>query len=357
MLISAGAFNLAPGDSVNVVFAIVTAKKDGYDDPALDTESQKANLYNNAGWALRAYNGEDRNNNGILDPGEDIDGDGKITRYVLPAPPYSPNVKVVPEDRKVTIYWDKRAEESIDPISAEKDFEGYRVYRTNTGFDLSEAQDLQAAFVKVAEFDSMYNSIGYNTGFSHVKMDEPEYFDGDTTAYWYKFEIENLLNGWQYVYSVSAFDRGDPENNLGSLESSSLASAQKVLPGTPATSDAGVKIGVYPNPYYGEAYWDGSSERLRKIYFYNLPAECEITIYTLSGDVVKRIQHDQASNGSDIRWFETYSKDGTQKMSGGEHAWDLVTDGDQATATGLYLFSVKDKQTGDIKTGKFLVVK
>ncbi len=357
MLISAGAFNLAPGDSVNVVFAIVTAKKDGYDDPALDTESQKANLYNNAGWALRAYNGEDRNNNGILDPGEDIDGDGKITRYVLPAPPYSPNVKVVPEDRKVTIYWDKRAEESIDPISAKKDFEGYRVYRTNTGFDLSEAQDLQAAFVKVAEFDSMYNSIGYNTGFSHVKMDEPKYFDGDTTAYWYKFEIENLLNGWQYVYSVSAFDRGDPENNLGSLESSSLASAQKVLPGTPATSEAGVKIGVYPNPYYGEAYWDGSSERLRKIYFYNLPAECEITIYTLSGDVVKRIQHDQASNGSDIRWFETYSKDGAQKMSGGEHAWDLVTDGDQATATGLYLFSVKDKQTGDIKTGKFLVVK
>ena len=44
-------------------------------------------------------------------------------------------------------------------------------------------------------------------------------------------------------------------------------------------------------------------------------------------------------------------------MSGGEHAWDLITDNDQAIATGLYLFSVKDLSNGNIKTGKFLIVK
>jgi len=129
------------------------------------------------------------------------------------------------------------------------------------------------------------------------------------------------------------------------------------LPGTPATSDKNIEIGVYPNPYYGNAYWDGNSERLRKIYFYNLPAECEITIYTLSGDIVKKIRHNKESNGSDVRWFETYSKDETQKMSGGEHAWDLVSDNDQAIATGLYLFSVKDISNNNIKVGKFLVIK
>ena len=118
-----------------------------------------------------------------------------------------------------------------------------------------------------------------------------------------------------------------------------------------------VPVGVYPNPYYGNAYWDGNSERLRKIYFYNLPEVCEITIYTLSGNVVDRISHDQSSNGSDIRWFETFSNDGKQVMSGGEHAWDLVTKDDQAVATGLYLFTVKDQHTGKIKKGKFLIIK
>ena len=44
-------------------------------------------------------------------------------------------------------------------------------------------------------------------------------------------------------------------------------------------------------------------------------------------------------------------------MSGGEHAWDLVTDSDQAIATGLYLFTVKNKKNGNIKRGKFLVIK
>jgi len=357
VLITAGPFKtIAPGDSINITFAIVAAKKFGNDPAAYDTELQKKNLYSNAAWALRAYNGEDKNGNGVLDPGEDLDGDGKITRYILPAPPKNPVVKVVPQNRKVIIYWNKRSEFSVDPISGKRDFEGYRIYRTNAGFDLTETQDLQKALVKIAEFDSV-NNIGFNTGFDYIKLDKPVTFEGDTTKYYYKFEIDNLLNGWEYVYSVTAFDKGDPENNLQSLESSKLANAVKVLPGTLPTSDPNVKVGVYPNPYYGSAYWDGPSERLRKIYFYNLPKDCEIVIYTLSGDVVKRIHHTTASNGSDLRWFQTYSKDGSQQMTGGEEPWDLITDGDQAIASGMYLFTVKDNITGTIKTGKFLVIK
>lgn len=358
MLIAAGSFkSIPPGDSINVTFAIVCAKKFGNDPAAFDTELQKKNLYANAGWALRAYNGEDRNGNGVLDPGEDLNGNGKIDRYILPAPPRSPKVKVIPENQKVVVYWDRQAEYSIDPISGKMDFEGYKIYRTNAGFDLTASQNLQKSLVEIAEFDSIGDNIGFNTGFDYVKLKHPVTFNGDTTKYYYKFVTNDLLNGWQYVYSVTAFDKGDPKNNLGSLESSKLVNAQKVLPGTLPTSDPNVSVGVYPNPYYGNAYWDGNSERLRKIYFYNLPAKCEIIIYTLSGTVVKKIHHDQNSNGSDIRWFQTFSKDGKQRMSGGEHAWDLITDGDQAIATGLYLFTVKDLNTGDIKTGKFLIIK
>ncbi|MBK8947103.1 MAG: hypothetical protein IPM32_17795 [Ignavibacteriae bacterium] len=358
MLITSGIKNsLAPNDSVNVTFAIVAAKKTGNDLPSFDTDEQKSDFYLNASWALRAYNGEDKNANNILDEDEDLDGNGKITRYILPAPPTPPKIKVISQNQSVTIYWDKRSEQSIDPISAKKDFEGYRIYRTNPGYDLTESQDINSSLIMVAEFDSSINELGFNSGFDFIELESPITFEGDNTEYWYKFEIENQLNGWQYIYSVTAFDQGDKENNLESLESGPLANMQKVIPGTPSTEDENLEIGVYPNPYYGEAYWDGNSERLRKIYFFNLPQECEIIVYTLSGDIVKKIYHNQQSNGSDLRWFETFSKDGKQQMSGGEHAWDLITENDQAIATGLYLFTVKNEKNGNIKRGKFLVIK
>jgi len=359
ILITNGHFpTIAPGDSINVVFAIVCAKKYGPDPANLDTEEQKTNLYLNADWALRAYFGEDKNRNGILDPGEDLNSDGKITRYILPAPPIVPKVKVIPKDREVEIYWDKRAEASIDPISSKKDFEGYKLYRTQAGFDLTAGgQDILKSLIVLSQYDSAGNGVGYDTGFDFVTLDEPVTFPGDTTAYYYKYELTNLLNGWQYLFAVSAFDEGDPENNLDMLESSPLANLERVLPGTPATDDPELHVGVYPNPYYGNAIWDGSSEKLRKIYFYNLPSDCEITIYTLAGDIVKRIQHTDQSNSSEVRWFETYAPDKKQKFAGGEHAWDLLSDNEQAIATGMYLFTVKNNGSGEIKTGKFLVIK
>ena len=358
ILITDGYFkHLAPGDSINVVYAIVCAKKYGDDPAVLDNEEQKTNLYSNAEWALRAYFGEDRNRNGKLDPGEDLDGNGKITRYILPAPPSPPIVKVVPGNQSVSIYWDKGAEPSVDPISGKKDFEGYRLYRTEAGYDLNLSQDNLSSLVLLAQFDSAGNSVGFNTGFSKVELKNPVTFPGDNTKYYYRYDVNNLLNGWQYQFAVTAFDKGDPANNLESLESSPLVSMSRILPGTLPNNDDKAQVGVYPNPYYGNAIWDGNTERLRKIYFCNLPAECEITIYTLSGDIVKNIYHTSSSNGSNIKWFQTYASDGKQIMTGGEDAWDLLSNNDQAIATGLYLFTVKDTRTGEIKRGKFLIIK
>jgi hypothetical protein len=357
--------NIAPGDSINVVFAIVCAKKTGTALASLDTWEERETLYSNADWALRAYYGNDRNRDGVIssyvDPktgktiNEDIFGDGKIHRYILPAPPTSPKVHVEIGSNKSTIYWDKRAEASQDPISGLYDFAGYRVYRTNAGYDLNLDQSNLSSLVMLTQVDSA-GATGYNTGFKSVEMSSPVTFTGDTTKYWYKYDVPNLLNGWQYLFAVTAFDKGDPANNLDPLESSKLTNMVRVVPGTVAQEITHGPVGVYPNPYYGSALWDGNSERLRKIYFYNLPEECDITVYTLAGDVVKKFHHDKTSNGSDIRWFTTYA-DGTQKFAGGEHAWDLITDRDQAIATGLYLFTVKSTKDGSIQTGKFLIVK
>ena len=265
-------------------------------------------------------------------------------------------MKVINESRKVTIYWAANAEFSIDPISLKRDFEGYRIYRTNAGADIDPTKPLLTNFILNGDFDSI-NNTGNNTGFNYIKLNQAKTFQNDTNHYWYRFIYNNQLNGWQYVYSVTAYDKGDSANNLGTLESSLLANAVRIIPGSSTYEDETTPIGVYPNPYYGNALWDGQQERQRKLYFFNLPARCEITIYTVAGDVVDKFNHDSKTyNGSDIEWFNTYG-DGTQKMSGGEHAWDLITSHDQAIATGLYLFTVKNLNTGYVKKGKFLVIK
>jgi hypothetical protein len=266
-------------------------------------------------------------------------------------------VRVVPENQTVTIYWDKIAETSVDPISGKQDFEGYRVYRTNAGADLDQTKVLSQALILAGEFDRADDNVFYNTGFSKVKLASPIRFDGDATEYWYRMSIPNQLNGWQYVYTVTAFDAGDPVNNVESLESSRLQNARRVIPGTTPDAAATGDPRVYPNPYYVNALWDGNGERTRKLYFANLPARARIRVYTLAGDLVRSMAHDAAtSNGADTQWFTRYS-DGTQIMAGGEHAWDLITDNDQAIATGLYLFTVENLDNGDIKRGKFAIIK
>jgi hypothetical protein len=357
ILVSSGPYStLNYLDTLEIVYGVVCAKKTGTDPQSWDSTYQREELHNHGDWAQKAYNGEDKNGNGRLDPGEDINGNGVLDRYLLPAPPNSPTMKVINESRKVTIYWTANAEFSIDPISLKRDFEGYRIYRTNAGADIDPSKPLLSNFVLNGDFDSI-NNIGNNTGFNYIKLNQAKTFPNDTNHYWYRFVYNNQLNGWQYVYSVTAYDKGDSANNLGSLESSLLANAVRIIPGSSTYEDETTPIGVYPNPYYGNALWDGMQERQRKIYFFNLPALCEITVYTVAGDVVDRFTHDARSyNGSDIEWFKTFG-DGTQKMSGGEHAWDLITSHDQAIATGLYLFTVKNLNTGYVKKGKFLVIK
>jgi hypothetical protein len=361
-MLSAGPFvTLSPGDSVSVVFGVVCARKAGTQAARLDTRDQRKTLMANAALCQQAYDGEDLNGNNALDPGEDLNGNGRLDHYRLPQPPKPPVVRAEIENQNVVVYWDKNsAETSIDPVSREYDFEGYRIYRSNAGADFKDPANLLLTLPLVGEFDRAGNAIGYNTGFGNILLDQPKSFTGDTVAYWYRFPPKGItvshLNGWQYVYGVSAFDKGDSSSGVSSLESKMMV--VRVVSGTPPNTGTQT-VGVYPNPYYARAAWDGSGERTRKLYFTNLPRRCDIRVYTLAGDIVAELFHDAAtSNGTDIQWFQQFGgSDVPIQFSGGEHAWDLVTKFDQAIATGMYLFSVKDAETGEVQTGKFLVIK
>ena len=356
-LVSTGPFEkIEPDSSINVVFAIVCGRKAGFKPSTIDDEEAKANLVQNISWSQKAYYGEDTNRNGILDPGEDINGNGILDRYILPTPPNPPKIKVVPGFQAVTLLWDNTAEHSIDLISKNMDFEGYRVYRSFLG-DERSSQGLLASMQLINEFD-IKDNLFYDTGLKAVQMEppvieivpDPETGEIDTIEYTYKLSINNLHNGWDYAFAVTAFDSGDTHLNLPSLESSKLENAIIATPGTfPQNTNQNKEIGVYPNPYRVNALWDGNFERERKLYFYNLPQKCEVRVYTLAGDLVDSFIHDG----------NLYSGTGAQSSvsPGGEHAWDIVSEFDQAIATGLYLFTVKDNDSGEIHQGKFVIIK
>jgi len=343
-------WSLAPGDSCSVAFTVVCARWTpgaGGDSPA-----QRKNLYVNYDWAQKAYDGEDKNRNNVLDEGEDANNNQIIDRYILPAPPPSPNMEIMVESNKVTLYWQDNAEAFLDPISQIADFEGYRVYGAR-----KTANEALGEFTLLSEND-IKNSIGYNTGFSAIRITnefgEPDSMEINGLFYQYKFVNEGIKDGWLNYYTVTAYDQGDPDTNLESLESSIYANRIYVYSGEPDAGNDDWQPTVYPNPYKGQALWDGYGSRNKMIWFRGLPAKAEIRIFSLAGDLVEVIQHDELYMGKDIANVDERKN---PIMSGGEHAWDLITMHDQATASGLYLFTVEDKDTGTIKEGKFLIIK
>lgn len=352
--------SIAPGETVNLTLAMVAARQletGGTTGPQMDTKYARTELLEHLGWAKRTYAGEDLNSNGMLDPGEDLNHNGQLDRYILPEPPAIPHVKIVPGNGKIEVYWDNSAESSIDPISKKMDFEGYRIYRSNPGDD--QKSNLLDQANLIAQFDKPGNNIGYNNGFDAVKLPEAVYFDADTIPYSYKMTFDNLLNGWQYLVLVTAFDHGDEALNIPPLESSYIANAYRIWPGTPVNDADTAAPGVYPNPYRLQAAWDGSSSRTHKLYFYDLPKHCLITVYTSSGDVVAVLNHDaDYYTGDDIQWYDHFGGDSNKRrMTGGEHAWDILTQSKQTITQGLYFFSVKDLTNGIVKQGKFVVLK
>lgn len=364
-LVSAGPFaSFEPGDEVTLTFAYVLAKKNEDGQPNLRNNLvQRQLLIDRALFAQETYNGEDINFNGILDADEDVDGNGQITRFVLPAPPDVPRSKIIAEENKIEIYWADNARFSVDPISDQQDFEGYRIYLSRLGFDVQGPSNLSEDFNLVAQYDIPGNGFSFDSGFEPVRLAEPKHFPNDTNTYVYKYTIENISNGWQYAVAVTAFDRGDTERNIQPLESSFLVNDFRVFAGTPANEDLKKNDPfAYPNPYYYGAAWEGLSnfqEESRKLIFANLPARCIIRIYTVGGDFIDEIRHDPSYDGSDIRWYRSFGAEDPDDnvFSGGEHAWDLLTSESQIISRGLYLFSVKDLDTGEEKTGKFVIIK
>src|SRR5690606_25258428 len=332
---------ISPGEIVSIYIAFVAAEMPqqfqgvipaevpNVDD--YDNEASRANLVENIDWAYRLFDGTENE-------------DGTRTRFLVPEPPTVPQMRIELNAGTASIYWSDIAESSIDPVTQDEDFAGYKLYRTNIGDDIVGTISTNAQVLR--EWDKPGSGVGYNTGFDEIRLAEPVTFPGDPTEYHYRYDVSGMLNGWQYLFSVTAFDEGD--DRTPPLETSVNANAVRVFPGTVVNTnfesdDEEFQVGVYPNPYRVNAAWDGSTPFNRRLMFYNLPARAEVRVYTLAGEVVARFDHDSETYTGDTRWFRDFSTS-NRLLSGGEHAWDLLSEANQNLTTGLYLYTVYDKE-------------
>lgn len=252
--------------------------------------------------------------------------------FNVPSPPPLPPLRVETKNHTVTLSWDalagdKNPETYQDPYRADSiavPFEGYRIYKST--------QSATGPWNLLGEFDIPDNAYNYNTGLEH------------------KYTDTGLLNNIEYFYSVTAFSKPDSVTNYPSQESSINSNSKTAVPGTEPPVTVG-KVAVVPNPYRGDVDYnsynppwekpDGTRstwmEQDRRIQFINLPESCVIKVYSLAGDLVRTIKHNDADKG-----YED---------------WDLTSSVGQAVASGIYLFTVEDIQNSQVQAGKFVIIK
>lgn len=101
------------------------------------------------------------------------------------------------------------------------------------------------------------------------------------------------------------------------------------------------QIAVVPNPYVGAASWEPQTSSVgrgeRRIYFINLPSECTIRIYSMSGHLVQTIEHRTSRDD-------------------GQESWNLVSQDGMDIAFGIYVFHVDAPGIGK-KIGRFAIIK
>ncbi|MDP8239539.1 MAG: hypothetical protein P9X24_10660 [Candidatus Hatepunaea meridiana] len=294
-------------------------------------------------------------------------------------------------EKHVVIHWSKYPSENPDykdPFSREWDFEGYRVYISNT--------NIERDFALLDEFDRIdYALYSGRDSLASQPVTDPSDLPEDgfyTGIYLYGKEVgknigffghndlltDTLTNpvNWDYYYiirdahpmvpryySVTSFDYGDYKTGTESLETAKIANSIYMAP----SGNQRNPVMVVPNPYranedytveHGGVSWENRNDGTydffpqtdRRLYFYNLPMHCLIRIYTVSGDLVDIVPHNLPGDDNQ-GWADDYAE-----------AWDLNSRNHQQVVSGMYLFTVEEfddnnKNTGDIEVSKFVVIR
>ncbi len=314
-----GPYDIAPGDSVELIRVVALGEMDrnvselgGLDATQNYLQQGLANLKANWEAALEIVDGFMRTGN----------WNEGITAYPPPTVADAPFTSSEDElevqlfvDTDVgtqgfELTWNAVPANYVDPVKGSNDFAGYKVYHSESRIEgpWTEAADIPRA------------------------------------------EAEALTAGGKVTYRLSAkpgipYRHWVTSYDSDGLESGFTAYTYHAQAAKPAPSNDLSQVLVVPNPYRQVSGLTDPSEE-KRISFLNIPGVCTINIYTVAGDLVRTIDHNDGF---------------------GEEAWGSSLHGDylltrffQNVQPGVYIYHIESHVSGhegESRTGKFLIIK
>ena len=171
---------------------------------------------------------------------------------------------------------------------------------------------------------------------------EPKTIDGrDTLVYTWQFYLSSVPDSTQRIPTVGDTAKIVLKKPFLSQDVYRFTAHEGYIQKRKAKSDLS-KIKVVPNPYVATAAWEprnpyNSGRGPRSIHFTHLPAKCTIRIFTINGELVRKIEVDNPDDN-------------------GTAYWDLLTKDHLAVSYGVYIYHVEAPGIGE-KVGKFAIIK
>ena len=324
-----GPYNLAPGDSIRIVFAEAVAgisREKAYEVGGnwknnLHLDDFPVNTSPIQNYMMNHYSRYQTGRNGYKNSWVYTGVDSLLKTFnrarqtyksnfdVTPPPPPPTDFTVNSGGDRISIEWTGNAE-------SYPTFSGYRLTRlkfkpdTSTFYydaNLGEINELDESIATIWEFDPGVNS-----------------FD-DTYA----------TRGFDYYYFLEALDDGSLNNGIPLTSSKffTITNTPAFLKRPPGML---TDIRVVPNPFNIASrdlqYGISAPDRLM---FLNIPSVCTINIYTERGDLIESINHTDGS---------------------GDVAWNSLTSSRQVVVSGVYIAHI-ETPTGESAVRKFVVVR
>jgi hypothetical protein len=213
--------------------------------------------------------------------------------YVLaavPAPPPDIEIIPLPTTKEISITWLPIEETWVDPVTGESNFTEYRVYRADRSY--------------IGPFTQIRRIRPANS------LDRSRYFES-SSGKWRL--IDNTISlGVKYYYAVTGVNTAGRESWLTNRN-------LEPVKATSEPADNTLQVKVFPNPFREVSGFPTRGEE-NSIVWINLPETCTITIYTISGELIRTIRHEDPNSG--------------------EVVWNQLTDARQRVAPGIYIWTV-----------------
>lgn len=312
-----GPYDIAPGDSITATWFTVggdmdrsISMKGGLEATQQLPDASITDLKKNWAAAMKIYKAAKAN--GFTNWNEAID------TYPPPTPGSAPRVDnddelvvetfaSAEEGSGYILKWIPVPDDYQDPLKGANDFEGYKVYKSEIGYE------------------------GPWELLTDIKKADAQIVDGRIV---YKF---NSKPGIPQRFLVTAYDTDGNESGTTCWNYWAVSAPY------PPSNDLS-QVLVVPSPFKQiSGFLDAREDK--RLSFVNVPSKCTVRIYTVAGELVQTLEHDEF----------------------GEKAWGSVVGNDYMltkfamnVAPGVYFYHIESHvkgHEGETATGKFAIIK